>query len=82
MIINQINYKNQLNVTDATAISKDIAYSKTGYGVTGKIVGDAPITIDTTTDEQISLPVSDYWRSVCYGNGKFAATLVDPCPEF
>ena len=68
MIINQINYRKTF--TGSTVTSKDILYNKIGYGSDGKIVGNAPID-DGIIEGIFALPTSAYWRSVCYGNGKY-----------
>ena len=49
MIINQISYKKKF--VDSSVTSKDILYNKIAYGATGKIVGNAPIDIDSIGDE-------------------------------
>ena len=71
MIINQLNSTNALS--DATVTSKDILYNKIAYGPDGKLIGNAPISIDNNIDGKTTLSKSADWHSVCYGNGKFVA---------
>ena len=61
-----------VDTSDATATAEKIRSGKTLY-VNGEKVTGTLIPIEKPRWIQTTMPASEYWNSVCYGNGKFVA---------
>ena len=70
MIINQLNSSSVLS--ESTVTSKDILYNKIAYGPDGKIVGNAPIDIDSLITGEMTT-FGYQVTSACYGDNKYVA---------